>query len=237
MLGLLYKELIIHKKQFFWAIPFILFFSLWTIIPPAVTPDLTDMELGLVLILCAIVVMITVGMFEQGLFEADERKVWQAYIISTPKGKYGQIGSKYLFNAILSSLVIGILCVLFLISGSINGTDVKVYMNLLVWFLSVQLMIRSLETPFIVRFGSKHGNMYRMVLLAIITMAVIVYGLFGDLSVFGSMEDFVFKFGDFIKDSSKYIQWIALVVCAVLYFISYLISCLLYIKGGEHYDK
>ena len=73
MFGLLYKEVIVHKKQLIMISPVIIFFTGWCIVPPIATPDLNEWELILVLTLCSITVMLTLAMFEMGIFEADEK--------------------------------------------------------------------------------------------------------------------------------------------------------------------
>ena len=68
MFGLLYKELIIHKKQLLMISPVLVFFSIWCIVPPLTSPDLSEWELILVLTLCSIITILTLAMFEMGIF-------------------------------------------------------------------------------------------------------------------------------------------------------------------------
>ncbi len=237
MFGLIYKELITHKKQLLAILPILIFFIGFSVIPPTATPDLTELELELVLILCSIMVMITLTLFEQGIFEADEIKRWQSYIASAPDGIRKQIGAKYIFNALLSCVTVSILTVAFSAASCINETDVNISDMLLYQLLWLQLFINAVEIPFLVRFGSKHGNEFRMIFVALITMIAIIYGLFGDLSVFGSLESFLRWIKDFLTDTSSYFLLITPAVTMVLYYISYKISCRLYLKGGQYYDK
>lgn len=237
MFGLLYKELITHKKQMLSISPVLIFFLGWTIVPSISTPDLTEWELDLVLTFSSIAVMLTIGMFESGLTEADELKKWQAFIVSSPDGIRRQIGAKYVFNAALSCTIANILAIFFSVAAAINGTDVSIAVSLLLQFLWLQLIIRALEMPFIVCFGSKQGNIFRMVLMGLLTMGIIIYALFGDLSVFGSLEGFLKWMKDFLTDSNNYILYLTPAATWIVYYISYKISCMLYLKGGEYYDK
>ncbi len=237
MFGLLYKEIIVHKKQLIMISPVLIFFTGWCIVPPIATPDLNEWELILVLTLCSITVMLTLAMFEMGIFEADEIKKWQAYIASTPDGIKNQIASKYVFNAVLSCSIVSILTIVYQAAGAANGTDVTMAEIILMQFLWIQLFIRALETPFIIRFGSKQGNLIRMILIGAISFGFIVYGLFGDLSVFGSLKDFLEWVKDFLTKSNNYILMLTPAVTWILYYISYRISCRLYLKGGDYYDK
>ena len=237
MTGLIYKELLTHKKQLFAVLAVVLFFTGWNIVPPLTAHDLTAQELTLFLGLSMISV-ISVGAFEQGIFESDEIKIWQSYIASSPDGVRLQIASKYIFNAALTLAVVFLLEISFYISGAINGSDVSVCNTILILLASTQFILRAVETPFIVRFGSKMGNMYRMILISVLTTVATMYGLFGDLSVFGgSFGEVLVRFMDIIRDKTSYILWFYPVVSLVLYWISCHISYRFYLKGGEHYDK
>lgn len=237
MFGLLYKDIITHKKQLLSITPVFIFFFGWTVVPPVATPDLTEWELDLALSFSSIVIMLTLGMFEQGLLEADEMKKWQAFIASTPEGVKKQIGSKYLFCGLLSCLIFNILNILFAAAAAINGTDVTIAVMLLMQFLWLQLIIRAVEMPFLIRFGSKNGNLCRMILIMLVVFIFIVYGLFGDLSVFGSLEGFIKWLKDYLTDDTSYFLYLTPAAAWAAYFISYKISCKLYLKGGEHYDR
>ena len=238
MTGLIYKELLTHKKQLFAVLAVVLFFTGWNIVPSVSTPDLTGWELMLVLGLGMVVSIVSVGAFEQGIFEADEKRIWKSYIASSPDGVRLQIASKYVFNAALTLTVVFLLEISFYISGAINGSDVSVCNTILILLASTQFILRAVETPFIVRFGSKMGNMYRMILISVLTTAATMYGLFGDLSVFGgSFGEVLVRFMDIIRDKTSYILWFYPVVSLVLYWISCHISYRFYLKGGEHYDK
>ncbi|MBQ8135085.1 MAG: ABC-2 transporter permease [Clostridia bacterium] len=237
MFGLLYKDLLTHKKQLLSIVFVVGFFLGWTIVSPLADPDLNEWELDLVLAFSSIAVMLTIEMFEQGIFGADEMKKWQAFIASSADGIRRQIGAKYVFNAALSCIVSNILTIFFTAASAINGTDVNIAVMLLLQFLWLQLLIRAIETPFLIRFGSKQGNIFRMVLIGLLTMGVTIYGLFGDLSVFGSLESFLKWLNDYLTNSSSYIFYLTPAFTWIIYYISYKISCKLYLKGGAYYDK
>ncbi len=237
MFGLIYKELITHKKQLLAITPVLVFFLGWTIVPPAVTSDLNEWELDLALTFSSIVIMLTIGMFESGIVEADEVKKWQEFIVSAPYGIRRQIGAKYVFNAAFSCVIANVLTLFFSVAAAINDTDVNIAEALLFQFLWLQLLIRALEMPFLFRFGSKQGNIFRMVLIGALTIGIIIYGLFGDLSVLGSLKSFLQWMKDFLTDKSSYFLYLTPLVTWIIYFLSYEISCKLYLKGGEYYDK
>ncbi len=237
MFGLIYKEIIVHKKQLLGILPVLLFFSGWVIVPPITTADLTKYEFLLLTVLSTITVTITLGMFEQGMFNADELRRWQSYIASTPDGIRNHITSKYIFNISLSFITMTILLLTYGAAGAIGDFDIRASEVVLMLAIWTQIFITAIETPFIIRFGSKYGNYIRMILIALVTFAFIVYGLFGDVSVFGSLEDFLKWANDFINKDSNYVIMLMPSVVLAIYYISYRLSCIFYLKGGEYYDK
>ncbi len=231
MIGMIYREFLIHKKQLFIMIPIIIVASLFPLIPNLTTPDLESWELQLTLALSTIINILISGMFEQGLFENDESNIWRSFILSVPSGNIRQILTKYLFVLLISGAGALLIFTMFHINGWILKTDVSINIDILMILLAIQLLIRTLEIPFIVRFGHKNGNYYRMILLTIFALACIVYGLFGDLSIFGSMDSLVNWFRDFFsKDNSLLFRLMPLAILPV-YFLSFLLSCTIYKKS------
>ena len=228
MTGMLYKEIMTHTKQLRWVIPLLLIGTLFPLIPVFTTPDLENWELNLVLGWCDILTLLAAGMYEQGIFEADEKSIYRSFILSVPGGAYLQTGSKYLFNILFSGLRAVLMLIVILISGAIKGMDISINIDILMILLFIQLFFRTLETPFIVRFGTKNGNSYRMIFLEAILFAAIVYGLFGDLSVFGSMESFIKGFQEFFSKNNSLIYRLTPLMVLPFYFLSFLFSCRLF---------
>ena len=71
--------------------------------------------------------------------------------------------------------------------------------------------------------------------------SAVVYGLFGDLSWIDleSIWDKAFHLLKNMNDSTGLIwgQIVFFSAVAVMYYLSYRISCKFYLKGVEHYDK
>lgn len=240
MYGLLYKELVLNKKNLLGVAAAVLVFSITLFIPPE--DKVGDMSELFVMInmFITVIIFLVVGMLQQGLFETDERKLWQFYITSTPDGLKNQIRAKYVF-AFLLSIITVLYCILVnLIFGAVN--DIAVPIPLTVIFLT-QILFRSIEFPFLVRFGSKYGNTFRSVIITLIVFIGIAYLLFGDLSIFGSYESFmnfimnhIFNENGFTTEFTDILYLIPALIY-ILYYISYRISCKLYLKGGENYDR
>lgn len=236
MFGLIYKELLANKKQFIPILIITAFASFFMAVPPIVS-DMEEWEVNLTLCFSSIIIALVVEMFQQGIFEYDERKVWQAFICSTSDGIKKQISSKYIFNLFLSSMMMCWCTFLFYIAAAISNHNVTISGFVLQLIVLIQIFFRAFETPFIIRFGSKKGNIIRMVIMSTIVLIVLIYALFGDLSIFGSVEDLIKWFQETFSDNIPMIIRLTPAVALFLYWVSYKISCVLYLKGGESYDK
>ena len=236
MFGLLYKELLANKKQFLPVLFVIAFCSCLMIVPPIVS-DLEEWEVNLTLSFSSIIIALVIEMFQQGIFEHDERKVWQAFICSTSDGIKKQISSKYIFNLFISSMMLCWCTFLSYIAAAISDHNVAIAGLVLQLIVFIQIFFRTVETPFIIRFGSKKGNIIRMVFMGTIVLIILIYALFGDLSIFGSVDDLIKWFQETFTESVPMIIRLTPAAVFFLYWVSYKISCVLYLKGGESYDK
>ena len=236
MFGLIYKELLANKKQLLPILIVTAFSSFFMIVPPIVS-DMEEWEVNLTLSFASIIISLVIEMFQQGIFEYDERKVWQAFICSTSDGIKKQISSKYIFNLFISSMMLCWCTFLSYIAAAISDHNVAISGLVLQLIVLIQIFFRAFETPFIIRFGSKKGNVIRMVIMGTIVLIVLIYALFGDLSIFGSVEDLIKWFQETFSDNIPMIIRLTPAAVFFLYWVSYKISCLLYLKGGESYDK
>jgi hypothetical protein len=100
--------------------------------------------------------------------------------------------------------------------------------------------MRALEIPFVVRYGSKNGAKYKGCIFAAIILAVIIYMLFGYIPRFMSAEHFFEWYENMMNSTTNgMLIFIAVLpyISLTLYCISYRISCRLYQKGVDTYDK
>ena len=236
MFGLIYKELLANKKQFFPVLFVTAFCSFFMVVPPIVS-DMEQWEVNLTLSFSSIIIALVVEMFQQGIFEHDERKVWQSFICSTSDGIKNQISSKYIFNLFISSMMFCWCTFLFYIAAAVSNHSVTIAGMILQLIVFIQIFFRAFETPFIIRFGSKKGNIIRMVFMGTIVLIVLIYALFGDLSIFGSIEDLIKWFQETFTESIPLFLRLIPACVLFLYWVSYKISCVLYLKGGESYEK
>lgn len=251
MLGLLYKDLMVMKKDLIYTIFEILGSSIFLFLPwgKMLAIDNIDTEMineyTMTFIIMPFVTYMLVfqmiSMVQGNLFAHDERKVWSSYIISSPVGRNGQVLSKYYMVLALSfvGFVWGMICdtISMLISG-IHGSAMIIY----TMFFFGQILFRAIELPFLIRFGQKHGRDYKMLVFAIAVFALILYALFGKLPEELSMEAlvaFILKLStNQAALSTTVLGVVALCpyIIMLLYYLSYKISCRLYQKGVEAYD-
>lgn len=246
MAGLLYKELIINKKNLMYIFVIYLIMPMMMLLVKSNSEDAetTEMFMPLFMIMMFFYVFFLVFMMIPNNFETDENKKWAYFISSSPKLVKGQIGAKYLM-AFIIYFVLQAFCML---SAALYEFVYKVgsvvplcaVMNAVMSFLV--LFLHALEFPFIVRFGFKNGSNIKALLFLVIISVAIVYALFGDLSVFGSLDHFFERImnllsGKGLSDTTLFVLSIAPYLVLAVYYLSYRISCSFYLKGAENFEK
>jgi len=246
MAGLLYKEWILNRKTIFFMFGAILVMSISLVFIPMtsdseIKPD--DMALSMILMFLYVLIFFFVGMFQPNIFSVDETKKWACFVTSTPEMSDGQIGAKYIFGMLMSFGAVLWCDILSNIVALVYGNDVlSMSGQIPVIMLFVQFFLRSFEYPFMIRFGSKFGAEYKMGVFFLFVFILFVYFLFGDLSLFNSMDlfyDKLFKMirGEGFKDNVFLLLCCMPVVSMILYYLSYRISCRMYLKGAENFDR
>ena len=249
MLGYIYSNFKSCKGTFF-ALMGVLFFSNCFIF----LPFLADSEIykaadadegsSLLFMMCIFTVALSFyvgGIVQEGLLAADERRKWAYFVVSTKDGIKNQVGSKYILM-LLYSVMISFVCIFMnALTADILGEDVPPTSGLIMLLFFVQLLIRAINAPFIFAFSSKYGNTVRLAALLIVSAIALVYGLFGDLSII-NMDTMWTKIVAYIEklSESETAMWAQTAFFGgviVLYILSYKLSCKLYLKGVEHYDK
>ncbi|MCH5192600.1 MAG: ABC-2 transporter permease [Oscillospiraceae bacterium] len=181
------------------------------------------------------------GAIQQIFFQSDEQKKWAYFVSATPKSVSGMLWTKYTV-VFMTSGICFIYCFIADCALCIFAEDSMVA-QIAVQLIYIQLFLRAIEIPFWVRFGTKRGNMVKAFFVLVIIFAVILYLLFGDLSIFraGLMDRLYRMLTDFMEGNVP--DWVFLVqgifpfAAAALYYLSYKISCRLYLKGVEEFDK
>lgn len=247
MAGLLYKEFILNRKNLLIIGAGNLVLSIFLFIPASTdlidggTLDSGEAVYTLLILTIGVLLFFCMGSIQQSLFIQDEKKVWSSFITTTPISIRGQVLSKYYFSLLISIATLVYCTLVYGINAVIQGRDSGVTSILIMLFV-YQTFLRSIDFPFIVCFGSKNGTNVKVVIFFIIPFAAIIYGLFGDLSIFGTFDEFIEWFtklltGELYNDAMLMLIALAPFFTGAMYYFSYKISCKLYLKGAENYDK
>ncbi|MCR5539562.1 MAG: ABC-2 transporter permease [Ruminococcus sp.] len=173
------------------------------------------------------------GAFCQGMiFSGDDRKLWAYFVASSPDGIKGYIRIKYELTFIMVllttfSLQIGS-WIMLLICAS-NNTDWYNFTAYIILLSFIQLLLRGIEIPFTLRFGVRNGSTIKLILFVILAIVFVVFYM-------GYPEEIT----EFLWDGGKILDTLLSflpVVSIVAYYLSYRLSCRIYMRGADGYDK
>lgn len=237
MWGLMLKDFYVHRKNLLVSFVVLLILSIPYFIPSNLLNLDQSTLVKLIQTADILFIYLCFGDAQTSLFSGDERKEWANYIVSSPCTGKGQVLSKYYESALLSFLC-ALWCIFLLtIQDALSGTETSILAVIFLFYL--QFLLRAVEFPFFVRFGSKYGNYYKLGLVLFSGLLLLIYGLYGDISNLPSFDIMITWISKLTtKDISKYFlgffgifPWISL----LLFYGSYYISCWLYRKGVAHY--
>jgi hypothetical protein len=247
MIGLIYKDICIMKKSLIFNAVILLAVSLFFCFPwKQSLSEWSGAQENEIYVAVFLVVplfvwffaAILIGSVQEILFLHDENKCYSAFISSTPLTGNGQVLCKYYEMVMLSAvlLVWGAVCdqIICLVNGLSGST-----LGMRMCFFFIQLFLRAVETPFMVRYGSKAGKQVKLLVLVGAAFLGIVYLLFGPLPDSDTLFETIGRwFLSEEKMSGLLLGAAAILPYAVLtlYYVSYRISCGLYQKGVETYD-
>ncbi|MCM1507116.1 MAG: ABC-2 transporter permease [Ruminococcus flavefaciens] len=236
--GLIYKDFLVNKKSIFIALGAMLYCGIMMIIPVSDESVKEDMGMFMQLygILLFVAMFIISGAFEGNIFKSDESKKWAYFITSTPMLKK-HIEAKYWLVMIMSLATMFIISVFDALNCIIS--DTQSLQALIMLMFCIQIFMRAIEIPFLVRFGDM-GRYYKVGVFLLLVIIVGIYLLFGDLSHFGSIDSFyewLFKaLGGEVKALQIFVAVLPFVAFGA-YYLSYRVSCRLYLKGAENFEK
>ena len=251
--GLLYKELKQNRLVFFLTAltPLIMTlfpFAVWSVDALANHKSVNEwFEMSTNIIIR--VVMLVGGFFcVSGLmsevFSGDDKKLWAYFVVSTPQGVKGFIYRKYviMFMVILTFIISGILAehLLATVNYFVTGNELTTGLATVYIVIVFLLMFTSaLDIPFTVRYGSKKGSIVKtIVMILLLTAVVAVYSLIPE-EISSKITEAVISFFNGEANTSL----LLIIVCLLPYMamaafvFSYRISCKLFLKGANEYDK
>lgn len=195
-------------------------------------------------LMCATGLFVAAGLMSE-LFSGDDRKLWAYFIVSTPGGVKGFLYRKYVVTLMLNLIymISGILAEHLLMTVNYFVTGKELTTSMQPFYLSgvfVLMAISTLDIPFMVRYGSKKGSIVKMiVMLLICTAAIAAFNLLSEdikerlvnalVSFFNGGENNMLVL-TMILSFFPYITFAA-------YLLSYRITCGVFMKGVNEYDK
>lgn len=177
-----------------------------------------------------------------GVFSGDDNKLWAVFTASTPNGINRFMYNKYVLCFALTGfyMVMSIFgenlydTISFLVTGN-ESTGIS---SIFVVIFFALLFINAVDIPFMVRFGQKKGSIIKITLmLAISTVAVIIWGNLPYEYQDSFMKAITALWNGETDSAVMLIAGVSPVICLAVYPLSYKISCKLFIKGVNGYDK
>lgn len=248
MIGIMYKDFCVIKGNLLGNIMLIVWMSAWCFIPwTKIMDDLENVgntsygiSFFLVPLLAYVVTAIVLSSLATEVIVQDEDKYYSAFISSTPMTAKGQILCKYYEILLLSFFVVlwGYILdtVISLING-VSGSSMMIYIPCF-FFL---IFTKAIETPFLIRYGTKIGKMVKIIGMVAMLYGVIIYLLFGPLpdinsdTVFDTIINWFLQDKNFSHFTSGVIALTPYLIM-VMFYISYKVSCKWYQKGVNSYD-
>lgn len=185
--------------------------------------------------------------FFQGLLnKTDQLRLPVYFAIASSAGVNGYLKAKYTACFLLGFIAMNICIVTDLIASTIIDVRTALvptsFTALCTTAFLATLLLNAIEIPFIVRFGYKKGIILKATFFLLLLISIGMYFLFGDISMFGSMEDFIQFLIDIISGKRGGTVLIALsalspIVIGMLYILSYKLSCKLFLKGVEQLEE
>lgn len=207
MKGLLTKEFIMLKKQWFIISLFVLMFGI----------------VGIVSGFPSMMLMIPLFMsIYQSNVLADEMSKWQQYAIVLPYGRKNIISSKYFYIAIISLCSTLFITLCYTISVLIGRIDFSLGECLIIMLCSLVagLVYPTLILPLSYKFNSDKGKFLLM----------IINGSCGGIFAVFSINENVFNSFVGLVNVARFIPIVALALIVILYIISWQISVKIYEK-------
>lgn len=236
MLGLLYKDYIAVKGKIFLMILFGQF-ALWSILNFLVTDeDLIDLIPMMALTIYAVLAFTLAGQYTLGLMNADEGKKQKHYFLSLPIERKQYVASKYIFLAIafyiLQSVVVFHLQVLMAQdAGTLQKTFTALLQVSLPMFLSICMIIAAIELLLYFSMGVKKAQGVSKGIVFLLLFVFAAYLMFGDLSVFDTMD--LATFVTYLQEHMEMmyaVQILFPLVAIVVFYLSYRVSVKLFEK-------
>lgn len=206
---------------------------------------------NLLLLLPIFYTLMVSGVAQMSSFTQDETKKWGYFTASHPKGYCIAVYYKYVvifLMQVLTMVSLEMTQMLFyfvehLVLGTTPSDMSGSYSFIFMMVVFVQMFIRMFDLPFMFRYGAKRGSNAKATAIAVLLFAGFVYLLYGPLPE--SFDVIAERFSDLWDQfqAGKANDWLYYGLAAFFWmtiigtYVSYKISCKMYMKGVEQYDK
>lgn len=234
MTGLLYKDFVAVKGKVYIRSILVLFFlmlGLRLLLPPSEV-DFVVMSLWFTSVMILFIVILS--KLEVSIVSVDEGRKSKQYYLSLPLQKKQYVASKYIFIllafyiTLLFGMVAGQMCLINCMDETAKNM-IDQCMGLLSLLFCEFMIVPAIELPFLIGFGSKKGSIIKTGIIFAIFFIVIVYMLFGDLSIVDKIS--LASLINYCSDHPEVLFVLNVVspyITFGLYYLSYRISCLLF---------
>ena len=177
------------------------------------------------------------GALQMLVLRGDDRKLWGYWITATSDGYKGFLRVKY--EMIFGMIVLLMFSVQFVdmgyceVAADMGKADAVQISGIALLLCFVQILLRAIDIPFVYRFGSKKGSFVKLICLIVFVFILLAF-LILNTERFDSIIESCKKVIN-VQNSSLLLS-VGLAVCLALYYLSYRITCRLYLKGVEQYD-
>ncbi|MBP0973224.1 MAG: ABC-2 transporter permease [Oscillospiraceae bacterium] len=234
MTGLVYKE----WKQNRWYILSMILCGFLPLIAVLLFRSESPEHLDSLRIVGMLAGFLAAGALQIMVLRGDDRKLWGYWITAAPDGYRGFLRVKYemIYGMILLFLLSmqmtdGLYCA---VAADLGMTDAADISGIAVPLVFVQTLLRAVDIPFYYRFGSKTGSIIKMIGMVVLAIVISVALMFL-MDSWDSVTALAKKL--FTGYSSSLLLAGMLAAIPAVYVLSYRITCRLYLKGVEQYDK
>lgn len=182
---------------------------------------------------------IALAVIQSLAFRGDDTKKWGYFIATNPEGIKGYLYTKYMMVLGMGLFFSFFMAVAEMVSEviyeSVYHSSLLPMNSIYMILFFVQLIFAALDIPFIVRFGVKMGSIIKTV---IITSLVLIFTVAFVISPAAVVNIFN-SIGKIFSGEISGIVFTSMFpyLSFVLFYLSYKISCIIYMKGVENYAK
>lgn len=172
------------------------------------------------------------------IFRGDDRKIWALFTASTPSGVRGYLCVKYGLSLLLCLIALGTGEFTDLMLGVMEPAWIS-HASLLLNLACCLLFMQAVDLPFTVRFGVRNGSIIKTIAILVFALILAIAILTNPENIAGQLYELLFneENADYVSNAAHRIVELFPVIALAAFCISYFISCRLYMKGAEQYDK